>query len=210
MKIIAFLFLAFPFVTFGQRTNDILTLRVGIGSANIGFKEALEPSTNLFGREFNTGNTFIGDGPEFGISKNISHKMFIDVSFFQFSGRNTKLKVNNNENYYTLKGYQLPVTINYLLRDNSKRLRFNLGGGFQYLKGHLQQYETSINNNGQVTNQINDIRISEFQLVLRPGVQFRIISNLYASFIVRAGISTNGRYGDSPIFSLKYTFKTKK
>jgi hypothetical protein len=48
MKIIAFLFLAFPFVTFGQRTNDILTLRVGIGSANIGFKEALEPSTNLF------------------------------------------------------------------------------------------------------------------------------------------------------------------
>ena len=210
MKKIIYLLLLFPLTTFGQRTNDIVTLRIGYGSTNIVFKEAFEPSINVFGRVFNTGKTFVGDSPEFGISKNLSERMFAEASFSTFSGRETKAKVNTSENYYTLKGFQLPLTVNYLLRDSDKRLRINLGGGVQFLKAHLQQYETTGNSSGQTTNQITDINISEFQFALRPGVQFRIVPNLFASFIVKVGISTNGRYTDNPCLSLKYTFRAQK
>ena len=210
MKHIIFLFLLFPFSLFGQKPNDLITLKIGYNSTNIVFKEAFEPSINIFGTIFNTGKTFVGAGSEFGISKEINNRTFIDLSFSSFSGRDTKTKVNNNENYYTLKGFQVPLTINYLLRDSTKRLRINLGTGVQYLKSHLQQYETITNGNSQITNQITDIKISEFQLALRPGIQFRIIPNLYASFIVKVSISTNGRYSDNPCLSLKYTFRNKK
>lgn len=210
MKILTYLFLLFPISIFGQKTHDIISLRIGYSSTNIVFKEAFEPSVNIFGRTFNTGKTFVGDGPEFGISKDLNKRIFMDISYSSFSGKDTKLKVNNNENYYTLKGFQIPLTVNYLLRDNTKRLRINIGGGVDYLKAHLQQYESVSTTNGQVTNKINDIDISEFQFALRPGVEFRIIPNLFVSWIVRVSISTNGRYVDNPILSLRYTFKSKK
>jgi hypothetical protein len=209
MRKIICLLLVFPLAVFGQKTGDIITLSLGWASANIGFKEAIDPSINFFGRIFNTGNTFVGEGPEFGISKNISKNMFAEISFSTFTGKETKAKVNNNENYYTLAGFQLPLTLNYLTGDNNKRLRINLGGGGQLLKSHLQQFETIINNSGQTTTRISDINISEFQLALVPGVQFRIIGNLFTSFLVKVGISTNGRYADYPCFSIKYTFRTK-
>lgn len=210
MKQFTYFFLLFPLFTFGQKANDIISLRVGYSSTNIVFKEAFEPSVNIFGLTFNTGKTFVGDGPEFGISKDISEKMFIDVSFSSFSGRDRKLKLNDNEDYYTLKGFQVPLTVNYLLRNHTKRLRINIGAGVDYLKAHLQQYESVSGNSGQVTNKINDIHISEFQFALRPGVEFRIIPNLFVSWIVRVSISTNGRYVDNPILSVRYTLKSKK
>jgi hypothetical protein len=210
MKQLTYLFLLFPLAIFGQKANDIISFRVGYSSTNIGFKEAFEPSVNIFGRVFNTGKTFVGESPEFGISKALNNKIYVDISYSSFSGRDTKLIVNNNKNYYTLKGFQVPLTVNYLLRNNTKRFRINIGVGVDYLKAHLQQYESVSTTNGQVTNQINDIHISELQFALRPGVEFRIIPNLFVSWIVRVGISTNGRYVDNPILSLRYTFKTKK
>jgi hypothetical protein len=210
MKILTLFFLLFPTSIFGQKTNDIISVRVGYGSTNMVFKEAFEPSVNIFGRDFNTGKTFVGSGPEFGLSKYINAEMFIDVSFSAFSGRDTKLEVNNNENYYTLKGFQLPLTANCLLRDNTKRLRINIGVGVNYISARLQQYESISTSTGQVTDKINDIHISEFQFALRPGVEFRIIPNLFVSWIVRVGISTNGRYVDNPFLSLRYTFKSEK
>ena len=203
-------FLLFPLFVYGQKADDIISLRIGYSSTNIGFKEAFEPSVNFFGQDFNTGNTFVGDGPEFGISKALNNKVYIEISFSSFSGRDTKLIVNNNKNYYTLKGFQVPLTVNYLLRNNTKRFRINIGAGVDYLKAHLQQYESVSTTNGQVTNEVNDINTSEFQFTLRPGVEFRIIPNLFVSWIVRASISTNGRYVDNPILSLRYAFKTKK
>jgi hypothetical protein len=200
----------FPLSIFGQKANAIISLRIGYSSTDIVFKEAFEPSVNFFGRVFNTGKTFVGDGPEFGISKAIDQKIFMDISFSSFSGRDTKLIVNNNKNYYTLKGFQVPLTVNYLLRNNTKRLRINIGAGVDYLKAHLEQFESVTTSNVQVTNQINDIHISEFQFALRPGVEFCIIPNLFVSWIVRVSISTNGRYVDNPILSLRYTFKAKK
>jgi hypothetical protein len=193
---------------FGQRADEIISLRVGYGSPNIYFKEALEFERPLkfFQDVLNTGKIFTGNAAEFGISKNISKSMFAEVSFSTLSGRD-KAKVDNKENYYTLKGFQLPVTLNYLTGDSTKRLRINLGGGVQFLKAHLQQYETVSINGGQATHQLTDINISEFQLALRPGVQFRIIPDLFASFLVNFGISTNGRFSDNPCLSLKYTFR---
>jgi hypothetical protein len=197
-------------ISFGQKTKELVSIRIGYSSTNIVFKEAIEPSFQFFGNTFNSGKTFVGEGPEFGISKSINEKLFIDFSLSTFSGQETKTKVNSNESYYTLKGFQIPLTTNYLLRDSSKRFRINIGAGFQYLHGHLQQFEKITSNSGQTTNQLKDIEISEFQLAIRPGVQFRIIPNLFASFIVKVSISTNGRYSDNPCLSLKYTFYKRK
>jgi hypothetical protein len=213
MKRTLLLFTLSIFITifsFGQKTNDAISIRIGYSSTNIVFKEAVEPSFQFFGYTFNSGKTFVGDGPELGISKSINNKLFIDFSISLFSGQDIKTKVNNNENYYTLKGFQIPLTANYLLRDCSKRLRINIGAGFQYLSGHLQQFEKITNSGGQITNQLTDINISELQLALRPGIQLHIIPNLFASFIVKTAISINGRYSDNPCLSLKYTFTKKK
>ncbi len=117
-------------VSFGQETNEVISLRIGYSSTNVVFKEAFEPSFQFFGNTFNTGKTFVGDGPEFGIIKSINKNLFIDLSFSSFAGQDTKTKVNNNENYYTLKGFQIPFTANYLLRDSSKKFRINIGAGF--------------------------------------------------------------------------------
>ncbi len=165
----------------GQKADDIISLRIGYSSANIGFKEALEPSINFFGQVFHTGKTFVGDGPELGISKALNNKLYIDISCSTFSGSDTKLIVNNNKNYYTLKGFQVPLTVNYLLRNNTKWFRVNIGAGVDYLKAHLQQYESVSTTNGQVTNEVDDINLSEFQFALRPGVEFRIIPDLFVS-----------------------------
>jgi hypothetical protein len=210
MKRLTYFFLLFPLSIFGQKANDIISLRIGFSSTDIVFKEALQPSVGIFGHTFKTGKTFVGEGPEFGMSKTINDKIYMDISFSLFSGRDTKLSVNTNKNYYTLKGFQVPLTVNYLLRNPTKRLRINLGAGVGYLKAQLQQYESVSSTNGQITNEVNNIQISELQFAFRPGLEFRIIPNLFVSWIVRVSISTNGRYVDNPILSLRYTFKHKK
>lgn len=196
----------FTLVSFGQKTNDVISLRIGYSTTNIVFKEALEPSLQFFGNTFNSGKTFVGEGPEFGISKSINKNLFIDFSFSSFAGDDTKIKIFDNENYYTLKGFQIPLTVNYLLKDSSKIFRINLGAGFQFLSGHLQQFEKISSSSGQTTSQMKDINISELQLSLRPGIQLRISPSLFASFTVKVSISTNGRYSDNPCFTIKYTF----
>lgn len=210
MKQIIYLFLLFPLAIYGQRTKDIVALRVGYGSTNIVFKEAYEHSINFFGRILKSGKAYTGQGWEFGISKDLTENLFMEASFSSFSDRRTTVIVNNYESYYTIKGSKVPLTLNYLLRNSTKRFRINIGAGAQYLKAYLQQYGTINNDSGSITNQLTDIKISEFQVALRPGVQFRIIPTLYASFIVTIGILTNRRYTDNPCVSLKYSFKTKK
>lgn len=206
---IVFILLFFPCSLFGQKTNELITLRVGYSSTNIAFKEAFNPSINVFGRPFDTGSIFVGEGPEFGISKEISNRTFIDLAFSTFSGQASRLKINNFETYYTIKGFQVPLTVNYLLRDSTKRFRINMGMGVQYVKSHLQQYGILTNPGNVLTNQIADIKITELQLVLQPGIQLRIIPNLYTSFIVKVCVSTSGRYSDHPCLSLKYAFINK-
>jgi len=160
------IFLQFINKSFGQKNNDVVSFRLGYSSTNIVFKEAYEPSLNLFGRNFNTGKTFVGDGPEFGISKDLSENMSLDIAFSTFKGSDLKAKVDIYENYYTLKGYQIPITINYLLRNSSRKFRLNLGAGIQYLNGDLKQFEKISNGADKTTNQINEINISEVQLAV--------------------------------------------
>jgi hypothetical protein len=211
MKPIIYLLLLFPLSAFAQKTNDIINVRAGYNSTNILFKEAmeLEEPLKFFKGILHTGKIFDADGPEFGISKNISNKLFAEVSFSPFSGKERTM-INNNENYYTLKGFFLPVTLNYLTGAETKRLRVNLGGGVQYLEGHLKQYEITNTGGGQATNKLTDIKISEFQFALRPGLQYRIIPDLYASFLANLAVSANGRLSDHPSLSLKYTISKKQ
>jgi hypothetical protein len=215
-----FLFLfAFILITtfsFGQNANEKFSLRIGYSTTNITFNEAYNPSINFLGIPINlTGKNFSGDGPELGISKSIKEKLFLDIAFSSFySPEFNQLTVNNYALDYTLKGFQIPLTINYLTRNSSKKFRVNLGGGLQYLNGHLQQFEKITDNGGQITQStVTDVHISELQLSLRPGIQYRIAPNLVASFIVNTSISVTGnfgRYSDHPCLSLKYTFVKKK
>lgn len=197
----------FPVIVYGQKTKDVITVRIGASSTNIIFKEAVEPSVTFLGFTFETGKTFTGSGPEFGLSKNINKSLFVELSLASFSGHESVLRINNNDHSYTLKGFQVPVILNFLIRDTSKRFRINLGGGVQYIKAHLKQFETLADSGGPSTRQINDVSISEFSLAIVPGVQFRILSQLYISFVVNMAISTTGRYNDRPCFSAKYVFK---
>ena len=210
MLYIVLLLLLLPMASIAQKTNDLFSVRLGASSANIVFNEAVESSINAFGFLFSSGKNFAASGGELGISKDINERMFIETSFALFSGRETKINVNNTEDYYTMSGYQIPVMYNYLFRDSTKKLRIVAGGGVQFLKAHLRQYEKRLTTSGYVSNQLTDINIKEFQFVLAPGVQFRIVPRLYASFIVNVGISTNGRYSDRPSFSLKYSFPRHK
>ena len=210
MLYIVLFLLLLPMASIAQKTNDLFSVRLGASSANIVFNEAVESSISAFGFLFSSGKNFAASGGELGISKGINERMFIETSFALFSGRETKINVNNTEDYYTMRGYQIPVIYNYLFRDSTKKLRIVAGGGVQFLKAHLRQYEKILTTSGYVSNQLTDINIKEFQFVIAPGVQFRIVPRLNASFIVNVGISTNGRYSDRPSFSLKYSFPRHK
>ena len=210
MSYISLFLLILPMASIAQKTNDLFSIRLGASSANIVFDEAVESSVNAFGFLFSAGKNFAASGGELGISKSINDRMFIETSFALFTGRETKIKVNNGEDYYTMSGYQIPVMYNYLFRDSTKKLRIVAGGGVQLLKAHLRQYEKILTTSGYITNQLTDINIRELQFVLAPGVQFRIVPRLNASFIVNVGISTSGRYSDRPCFSLKYSFLRHK
>ena len=55
------------------------------------------------------------------------------------------------------------------------------------------------------------LRIREWQLLLHPGVQYRVWQDLHLTFTVPVGISvSNGRYADAPQLSLKYIFRRKE
>jgi hypothetical protein len=191
-----------------QNNGGALYLRLGYSATNIVIREAIVPDINFFGYVFDPGKTFTGNGPELGVCKIINDRWLVDFSLSTFSGGELKAKSGNDQNFYKLGGFQFPITINYLTRSNARRLRVNLGAGLQYMQAHLQQFETITNTNGtQTTNQTTDISISEAQLVLRPGIQYRIVPNLFLSFILNASLSPAGRYADHPCFSLRYNFR---
>jgi len=211
MKPLSFLLVIFVSLNVAAQTGaDIVAARIGTSSTNIVFKEAHKPSINFFGLIFNSGNSFSADGLQFGLSRSLNEKLYIDVSYASFSGTETTIKVNALSNWYRLRGFEIPLTLNYLFRKPTKRFRVNLGGGFQYQEAHLETYESIDNGSSQSSTIIDDIKTAEFGFVIRPGVQYRVYKTLYLSFIVNASIATNGRYSDSPCFALTYRFMSHK
>ena len=198
----------FSFVNvLAQKTTDLFSVRLGTSSTNIVIREAFEPNATFFGITFKPGKTFAGDGPVVAITKNLSKTLFVELSFSSFKEKHdTKLIVNNNENFYSLKGFQFPVTISYYFRNSTKKLRYYLGSGFQYLRGELKQYESITSNGSQTTYQITDINFSEIQFSINPGIDFRIIPNLFIYFQVPVSLSIKGKYSDNPSFGIKYSF----
>jgi hypothetical protein len=211
LLLISFTFFFYSCVL-AQKNTDLFSIRLGASSTNITIKEAFEPIATFVGISFRPGKTFAGDGPVIGVTKNLKKNLFLEFSFSSFKEKHdTKLQVNNNENFYSLKGFQFPVTINYYLRDSTKKIRFYIGSGLQYLKGELKQYESITANGMQTTYQITNINLSEFQFSLKPGIDFRIIPGFFIYFQVQASLSIKGKYSDNPSFGIKYTFlKTTK
>lgn len=191
---------------FAQQRIEEMSITFGYSTTNIVFKEAFESSASFFGLNFKSGKTFIGEGVAYGVSKDINHKLTFDIAYSGFKGEEQTLRVNNVAYYYKLDGYQIPITMNYLTRDSSKRLRINLGLGVQYLNGNLKQFQNITTGANTITNKITDINISEVQMAFRPGIQFRIFPQLFALYTVKFAISGNGRYLDNPCLSLKYVF----
>lgn len=129
------------------------------------------------------------------------------MGFSDFKGGDLRYKVNSYERSYNLKGYQIPLSVNYLFRKEEKKLRFNLGVGLQYFKSTLSEFENYLNTeNVYIENQAKDIDISEVHFLIRPGLQYRIVKHLTAAFVVKVSLSSNGRYTDNPAISLKYSF----
>src|SRR5688572_29446148 len=106
----SFLFvLLLPLSLPAQNRNEILSLRIGYGFTSIAFDEAADPSFVYFGLTFPS-NTFRANGPEIGVSKAFNNRVFIDLSFASFSDDAQRVKENENEHRYTLKGFQVPLT----------------------------------------------------------------------------------------------------
>ena len=209
MKPLMFVLLL-PVTLFGQQKQEIISVRAGYSGTIIVFKEAVDPSFLNFGLTFNNSKSFVSSGPEFGVSKSINNKLYIDFAFSTFSGEHTKFEYSGNEFWYTLKGYQLPLSINYLLRDHTRKLRINLGGGIQYLNANLKQYETVDDGAGDITNTRTDIKIKELQICARPGLQYRITPDMFASFIINLSVSTNGRFANHPAIFVAYRIARKR
>lgn len=209
-KIITLSFILISLGSLAQNHQEIVSVKLGYGSTNVIIKEANSPDFNLFGYSFSSGNTFVGEGIEVGISKSINPNLFIEMGFSDFKGGDLRYKVNSYERSYELKGYQIPLSVNYLFRKEEKKLRFNLGAGLQYFKSTLSEFENYLNTeNVYIENQAKNIDISEVHFLIRPGLQYRIVRNLTAAFTVKISLSSKGRYTDGPSISVKYAFSKK-
>lgn len=209
-NILTFAIILISLVSKAQNHKEIIALKLGYATTNVIIKEAGTPIINLFGSSFSTGNTFVGEGLEVGISKSINPNLFIEFGFSNFKGGDLRYKINSYERSYNLKGFQIPLSVNYLFRKKEKKLRFNLGAGFQYFKSTLNEFESYTNiENVYIENQSDDIDISEVHFLIRPGLQYRIVRNLTAAFTVKISLSTKGRYTDGSAISVKYAFSKK-
>ncbi|MGM9476534.1 outer membrane beta-barrel protein [Pedobacter sp. GSP4] len=209
-KIITLVFIFFSLASHAQNNTEIIAVKVGYSSTNVIIKEANSPDLNLFVFSFFSGNTFVGEGLEVGISKSINPNVFIELGYSNFKGGDLRYKINSYERSYTLNGFQVPISINYLFRKEEKKLRFNLGAGLQYFESTLNEFE-SYNNTSNVPeeNQFPTINISEVHFLIRPGVQYRLLRNLTAAFVVKVSLSPKGRYTDNPAISVKYALTRK-
>lgn len=61
-------------VSFGQKHEELFSIKIGYSSTNIVFKEAIEPTFQFLGNTFKSGKTFVGEGIEFGAGKSINDK----------------------------------------------------------------------------------------------------------------------------------------
>jgi hypothetical protein len=109
--------------SWAQNHQEIISVKLGYGSTNVIIKEANSPDFNLFGYSFSSGNTFVGEGIEVGVSKSINPNLFIELGFSDFKGGDLRYKVNSYERSYKLKGYQIPLSVNYLFRKEEKKKR---------------------------------------------------------------------------------------
>jgi len=179
-------------------------VKVGMNSINVSLLEAYEPSTAIFGTGFNAGRTFIGEGLEFGFGKELSSRVYVDMAYSRFKGNETVLEVDNKVDYYTMEGFQLPLVLNYLLRKPERKLRFDIGTGLHYVDISVKQLKRI----GDDIRVMKELEMSKIQVVVKTGLQYRIIPNLFSSFLIKAAFSI-GSYNDNPSLSLRYVFKKK-
>ena len=202
MRLVSIMLLTVPLLSAAQK-KELFGVHIGGSGTNIVFKEAISSTVNFLGFSFNTGKTFAASGFQAGLSKQLTARMFGKTTFTYFSSNHDlQVRVNEDELTYSMNGFQVPAIVSWYFRDTSKRLNMMAGAGVQLIHAHLQQYHET----DQSISRNSDITITELQLCMEPGVQFRIVRRLYALFTVTIGVSANGRYSDHPCFSLKYMF----
>lgn len=175
-------------------------INVGYSFSSVTFKDVDRTAINQPINTLDATEKFRGNGFHIGVYRKITNTLNIELAFSSFNGNKYRDAYSTTMN--KLKGFQVPIMANFLLRDETRSLNFVIGGGLQYLhaKGEEIEYSTT----GQ--KQLSAFSVSTVYLSFDLGVQYRLIQNLYAAYTSRLSVSTNSRYADNGVVSLKYNF----
>ncbi len=156
-----------------------------------------QPTFNLDATE-----KYRGDGFHVGLYKKLTNSLNVEVGFSSISGSKNRSEIGSNTSIKKLKGFQIPVMANFLLREEARDLNFVVSGGLQYLNAKGEEIEE---NNASI-KQLSAYKVSTVYLSFGVGVQFRITQNLHIAYQSRISVGPNSRYSDNGVFSLKYAF----
>lgn len=209
-KIFAVTFLLASFTLQAQRQKNIFSIGAGFHVVNMGIEEADFRDIHAFRNGVGKKKNFTSTGYEVSISQPVSSRLTARVSWAHFNSEGYKFKEEgylSYSYYYTLKGDLIPLTLEYRLsRNPSTRLQLFAGGGLQLIKFKMSELERSSLGIGSVITQFREFKKSEFGILAVPGLNYRLIGQVYSDFHLRMGYSFSGRVTFNPSISLNYMF----
>jgi hypothetical protein len=210
LKLIASLgllcFLSTP-ALWGQSQKPF-SIRAGYSATAVRIDGAAQPSERLYNK-VNDSKTFWGDGVEGGLSKAILPKVVVDAGFATISGRGTKAKIvsdrYNAEHYYSLKGFQLPITCNFQVTPPERKFRFLIGAGLQLLHLKFQQYQHYVDDTGGWTEAAQRLTFTDVQIAGKATAQYRLNERFSIMTHYKASVSHRGRLVNNAFAGLAYS-----
>jgi hypothetical protein len=218
MKIQPIQFLSFTFLLFinstvfaqnidvakGQHRSveNPIGIDAGYSFTSVTFKETDRTAINQLTSTLDAREKFKGDGFHLGVYKKITNVLTIELAFSSFSGTKNRDANSASNTYNELKGFQIPVMANFLLREETRDLNFIIGGGLQYLKAKGEEIEETASSRKQLAA----YSISTVYGSFSYGAQFRLAYNLYVAYTGRLSVSTGAKNADNGVFSIKYSF----
>lgn len=144
--------------------------------------------------------TFSGSGPLLGVGVQIGNRIFVDLNYQRAKGTSSENTLNNQYTY-EIDGFQMPLNVNYLLRQRSRRFNVSVGAGLNVLKAHIQQWD-------KYGQHVIDKNILDPSMGWIVSARWRLIRNLEIG--ANLNFSVIGTYGISDSFMLRYTFKSSQ
>lgn len=169
----------------------------GFGAVAVNFREISQYTSLTQKREaFKGGGILIGGGLE------LRQQLYLELSLTPFKGNQLTRVTFSRENYFELKGFQMPISVHRLISNISKKFYMSLGGGINLLRANLKQYEDKGGNLVSNTTFFTPTLavFTSFRWRLYKRTQFDI--NLNASMVPRFA----GTIG----FALRYNFSKKE